>query len=50
VGLGLFIYSANPGYMDPLFDKTIGKVMLVGSILLAVFGFYWMKKMIEIDI
>jgi tight adherence protein B len=50
VGLGGFIYTANPGYMDPLFDKTIGKVMLIGSILLAVFGFYWMKKMIEIDI
>jgi tight adherence protein B len=50
VGLGLFIYTANPGYMDPLFDKTIGKIMLGGSILLAGFGFYWMKKMIEIDI
>jgi tight adherence protein B len=50
VGLGLFIYTANPGYMDPLFDETIGKVMLIGSILLALFGFYWMKKIIEIDI
>ena len=50
VGLGLFIYTANPGYMDPLFDETVGKVMLVGSILLAFFGFYWMKKTIEIDI
>jgi tight adherence protein B len=50
VGLGLFIYTANPGYMDPLFDKTIGKIMLFGSIALAGFGFYWMKKMIEIDI
>ena len=35
VGLGLFIYTANPGYMDPLFEETIGKIMLVGSILLA---------------
>ncbi|MEQ1785629.1 MAG: type II secretion system F family protein [Acidimicrobiales bacterium] len=50
VGLGGFIYSANPGYMDPLFDKTIGKIMLIGSILLAFFGFYWMKKTIEVDI
>jgi tight adherence protein B len=50
VGLGLFIYTANPGYMDPLFDQTIGKIMLFGSIALAGFGFYWMKKMIEIDI
>ena len=50
VGLGLFIYTANPGYMDPLFEETVGKIMLVGSILLAFFGFYWMKKTIEIDI
>ena len=50
VGLGLFIYTANPGYMDPLFEDTIGKIMLGGSILLVLFGFYWMKKTIEIDI
>jgi hypothetical protein len=24
--------------------------MLIGSILLALFGFYWMKKTIEVDI
>jgi len=50
VGLGLFIYTANPGYMDPLFEDTIGKILLGGSILLMLFGFYWMKKTIEIDI
>lgn len=50
VGLGLFIYSSNPGYMDPLFDKTVGKIMLFGSILLAFFGFWWMKKTIEVDV
>jgi tight adherence protein B len=50
VGLGLFIYSANPEYMDPLFDETIGKIMLGGSILLALFGFFWMKKTIEVDV
>jgi tight adherence protein B len=50
VGLGLFIYTANPGYMDPLFDETVGKIMLTGSILLALAGFYWMKKLIEVEI
>jgi tight adherence protein B len=50
IGLGLFIYTANPGYMDPLFDETIGRIMLFGSILLAFVGFYWMKKTIEIDV
>jgi tight adherence protein B len=50
VGLGLFIYTANPGYMDPLFEETIGKILLFGSILLAFVGFWWMKKTIEVDI
>jgi tight adherence protein B len=50
VGLGLFIYTANPGYMDPLFDQTIGKILLFGSIILAFIGFWWMKKTIEVDI
>jgi tight adherence protein B len=50
IGLGLFIYTANPGYMDPLFEETLGKIMLFGSILLAGFGFWWMKKTIEVDI
>jgi len=50
VGLGGFIYSINPEYMDPLFSSGPGKIMLGGSVLLALFGFWWMKKTIEIDI
>jgi tight adherence protein B len=50
VGLGLFIYTANPGYMDPLFEETIGKILLFGSIILAFLGFWWMKKTIEVDV
>jgi tight adherence protein B len=50
LGLGLFIYAANPGYLDPLFDETVGKIMVVGAGLLMLGGFYWMKKTIEIDI
>ena len=50
VGLGLFIFSVNPGYMDPLFEEPIGQILLGGSIGLMFFGFWWMKKTIEIDI
>jgi tight adherence protein B len=50
LGLGFFIYTLNPEYMEPLFDTTIGKGMLGGSIVLAFFGFWWMKKTIEIEI
>jgi tight adherence protein B len=50
VGLGLFIWSVNPGYMDPLFDETVGRFLLGGALVLMLFGFWWMKKTVQIDI
>jgi tight adherence protein B len=50
VGLGLVMWSMNPEYMRPLFHDGFGQAMLIGSILLAVVGFYWMKKTIEIEV
>lgn len=50
IGLGGFIFSINPDYMKPLFEETMGKFMLGGSILLALAGFYWMKKTIEVEV
>lgn len=48
--IGLFIWGANPGYLDPLFDQFMGKVMLFGSVAMAVGGFFWMSKIIDIEI
>lgn len=50
IALGFFIYTLNPEYMDPLFDTGLGKGLMGGAVLLAFFGFWWMKKTIEIDI
>jgi len=50
VGIGVFIMGANPGYLDPLFDETLGKFLLVGAAVLMIGGFLWMKKIIEIEI
>jgi tight adherence protein B len=50
VGLGVIMYGINPSYMNVLFHDSFGQVLLIGSILLALVGFYWMKKTIEIDI
>lgn len=50
VGIGVFILGANPGYMDPLFEETLGKILLGGAGILMAAGFFWMKKMIEIEI
>lgn len=48
--IGLFIWGANPGYLDPLFDQLVGKIMLFGSVALALGGFFWMNKIIDIEI
>jgi tight adherence protein B len=50
IALALIMYAINPDYIEVLFDKTIGNIMLVGSLILAGVGFYWMKKTIDIDI
>jgi tight adherence protein B len=49
-GIGIFILGANPDYLEPLFEESIGKVLLVGAGVLMLGGFYWMKKTIEIEI
>lgn len=50
VGLAVVMYGINREYMEILFHDTFGQVLLIGSVLLALLGFYWMKKTIEIDI
>jgi len=50
VALGFMMYALNPDYMRPLFRDSLGQALLIGSGLLALVGFYWMKKTIEIEV
>jgi tight adherence protein B len=50
LGIGGFIMASNPDYMDPMFEGSLGKILLAGAGLLMLAGFFWMKKTIEIDI
>ena len=50
IGLGGAMWVINPSYINVLFTDSVGQVMAAGSGLLAVFGFWWMKKTIEIDV
>jgi tight adherence protein B len=50
VGLGFVMYGMNPEYMDPLLHTGFGQALLIGASLLALVGFYWMKKTIEIEV
>jgi tight adherence protein B len=50
IGLGAAMFVINPEYIGVLFSSSIGHMMIGGASLLAGFGFWWMKKMIEIDV
>jgi tight adherence protein B len=48
--IGAAMFVINPEYIGVLFDETIGNMMLAFAVVLAGFGFWWMKKTIEIEI
>jgi tight adherence protein B len=50
VALGGVMYAVNPEYIQTLFNHKSGHIMLAGAGLLALVGFYWMKKTIEIEV
>jgi tight adherence protein B len=50
VGLGASLYVLNRPYISLLFTEFVGQIMLVGSTLLALAGFAWMKKIMKIGI
>jgi tight adherence protein B len=47
--LGVFIFMINRSYMQVLFQSTVGKALLIGSLLLQVVGFYWMYRTVDIE-
>jgi Flp pilus assembly protein TadB len=50
VALGGFMWVVNRSYISALTKSTLGQVLAIGSLLLALLGFWWMKKVIEIEI
>lgn len=50
LGLGMAMWAINPEYINTLFTDSLGKVLLGASIIAALAGFAWMKKIIDIEI
>ena len=48
--LGFAMYVINPEYISTLFEDSLGQILLGASIVAALLGFAWMKKIINIDI
>ncbi|MNC95115.1 hypothetical protein D3C83_121480 [compost metagenome] len=50
VALGLFMFTASPGYINDLFGSVTGWAMVVGSAIMAAVGFAWIQKIIKIEV
>jgi len=49
-GIGLFVYSVNPSYLSPLLHDSFGEILFYGSIVLGVFGIFWLRKLVDIEV
>jgi len=45
-----YISLVNPGYLQIMLKETIGKVMVLGGVVLMTIGILWMRKIIKIDV
>jgi len=50
VGLGLFMFTASPSYIQDLFSSVAGWSMVIGSAIMAAAGFAWIQKIIKIEV
>jgi tight adherence protein B len=48
--LGFVMYLGNRNYLHPLFHDGIGIASLVGGAVLAILGFFWLRRIIDIEV
>jgi tight adherence protein B len=49
IGIGLWVFVSNPDYIMVLFEHPIGKLMLAGAAFMQVVGFFWMRRITNIE-
>ncbi|HMR25499.1 MAG TPA: type II secretion system F family protein [Oligoflexia bacterium] len=47
---GAFLYITNPQYIQPLFTTTLGWMFIIFAVILQTVGYFWIKKVISIDV
>jgi tight adherence protein B len=46
----LVIYLLQPSYLDPLWHEAIGIVAIIGAVTLEVVGWFWLRKIVDIEV
>jgi tight adherence protein B len=48
--MGLFLWTTNRDYLQPLLDSTFGLIAIGAGLLLMAGGIFWLKKIVDIEI
>jgi tight adherence protein B len=48
--VGIAFYGINPDYIRVLFEHSLGRMMLAVAITLQIFGYLWIRKVVNIEI
>lgn len=48
--LAVALSIINPDHMSPLFRERMGHMMLVGAIVMQVIGYFWIKRVVTIEV
>jgi tight adherence protein B len=48
--VGVLFYAINPDYIQVLFEHPLGRIMLAAAITLQIFGYLWIRKIVNIEI
>jgi tight adherence protein B len=48
--LGIVLNFINPEHMDLLFKERMGQMMILGAIVMQTIGYFWIRKVIKIEV
>jgi len=48
--MGLFLWTTNREYLQPLLDDTMGQIAIGFGLLLIAAGIFWLRKIINIEV
>jgi tight adherence protein B len=48
--LAITLWTINPDHMRVLFEERLGQMMLVAVIIMQTIGFFWIRKVIKIEV
>jgi tight adherence protein B len=48
--LAVVLSWLNPGHMDLLFKERLGQMMIMSAIVMQTIGYFWIRKVIKIEV